>query len=129
MARVLFILVLTGIAMVAAAQETDLTEEAGFPQQMSAQDLQHTCGASGLSDTGRQRRRYCVGFISGVEEGVRILKQQHRLELSVCLPEQVSGRALTNVFLKHTADNPTQLKKPAAQAVIDALADKYPCTP
>lgn len=110
-----------------AAQEQAVEDETRFPQQMSAKDLQRTCASSSLSDTGRQRRRYCVGFISGVEEGVRVLHKQHMLEMSICLPEKVSGRTLTNVFLKHTTDNPGQLERPAAQVVIDALSQTYPC--
>lgn len=110
-----------------AAQEEAVEEETRFPQQISAQVLQQTCASSSLSDAGRQRRRYCVGFISGVEEGVRVLHKQHMLEMSICLPDKISGRALTNVFLKHTTDNPGQLGKPAAQVVIDALSQTYPC--
>ena len=126
MFKPIVILTLLGTPPLATAQEIPV-DEPYFPQQMSAQHLQRTCASSSLSDTGRQRRRYCVGFISGVEEGVRVLHQQHRLELSICLPEKVSGRALTNVFLRHTTDNPGQLEKPAAQVVIDALSQTYPC--
>ena len=128
MTKPLIVLILLGNPLLALAQEVAVEEEAGFPQKMNAQDLQRTCAASSLSDTGRQRRRYCVGFISGVEEGVRVLHKQHMLEMSICLPDKVSGRTLTNVFLKHTTDNPDQLEKPAAQVVIDALSKNYPCT-
>jgi len=127
MIKHLFTLVLLGSPVMLAAQEEAVEEETGFPQQMSAQDLQRTCASSSLSDAGRQRRRYCVGFISGVEEGVRVLHRQHMLEMSICLPEKISGRDLTNVSLKHTTDNPGQLGKPAAQVVIDALSQTYPC--
>lgn len=128
MFKPLLVFILLGIPLLVTAGETAMEEETGFPQQMSAQDLQRACASSGLSDTGRQRRRYCVGFISGVEEGVRTLHKQHMLEMSICLPEKVSGRTLTNVFLKHTTDNPGQLEKSAAQVVIDALSQTYPCT-
>jgi L-rhamnose isomerase len=129
MIKRLFVLILLAIPLSVTAEETAVEEEFVFPQQMSALDLQRACASSSLSDAGRQRRRYCGGFISGVEEGVRVLHQQHMLEMSICLPEKVSGRALKNVFLKHTTDNPGQLEKPAAQVVIDALSQTYPCTP
>ena len=32
------------------------------------------CASSGLSRIGRERRRYCAGFVSGVEEAVRLLR-------------------------------------------------------
>jgi hypothetical protein len=128
MCKPLLILILLGVPLLSKAQEAPVDVETRFPQQMSAQDLQRACASSSLSDTGRQRRRYCVGFISGVEEGVRILHKQHMLEMSICLPEKASGRALTNVFLKHTIGNPEQLERPAAQVVVDALTKNYPCS-
>lgn len=129
MIKPLLVLILLGIPVsVTAQEEGDAEEEIRFPQQISARDLQSTCASSSLSNTGRQRRRYCIGFISGVEEGVRILHMQHMLELAICLPEKASGRALTNVFIKYTTDHPGQLEKPAAQVVIDALTRAYPCS-
>ena len=127
MIKPIYLTILLGFPLSVAAQELVVEDETRFPQQMSAKDLQRACASSSLSDTGRQRRRYCVGFISGVEEGVRVLHKQHMLEMSICLPEKVSGRTLTNVFLKHTTDNPGQLERPAAQVVIDALSQTYPC--
>lgn len=129
MIKPLLVLILFGLPVsVTAQEEGGAEEEIRFPQQLSARDLQSTCASSSLSNTGRQRRRYCIGFISGVEEGVRILHLQHMLELAICLPEKASGRTLTNVFLKHTTDHPGELEKPAAQVVIDALTKAYPCS-
>jgi Rap1a immunity proteins len=128
MTKRLFVLILLWLPLLVIAHEEVAEEEIRFPQQMSARDLQQACASSTLGNTGRQRRRYCAGFISGVEEGVRILHMQHMLEMSICLPEKASSRTLTNIFLKHTMDNPEQLGKPAAQIVIDALTQAYPCT-
>lgn len=102
-------------------------DEPVFPQQMSAKDLRVACASSALTQVGQKRRRYCTGFISGVEEGVRVLQLQHRTEPSICLPESVSGRDLTEVFLRHAAAEPSRLGQPAASVVIDALANSYPC--
>ena len=54
-----------------AAQEEGM--EPQFPQQQSAGDLLRACASSRLTSTGRERRRYCAGFVSGVEEAVRML--------------------------------------------------------
>lgn len=121
------VLLLLAAPVLAAAQEVVVDEENQFPQQMSAKDLQRSCASSSLSSTGRQLRRYCTGFISGVEEGVRTLQNQHMLETSICLPEKVSGRALTSTSLKYMTNHPEQLAQPAAQVVIDALSQAYPC--
>ena len=121
------VLVLLGAPLLVAAEEAAVDEENQFPQQMSARDLQRSCASSNLSGAGRQQRRYCTGFISGVEEGVRTLQNQHMLEMSICLPEKVSGRSLTSAFLKYASNHPKQLEQPASQVVIDALSQAYPC--
>ena len=56
-------------ALIAEDRETDM--EARYPQQMSARNLLVTCASSSVTRIGRERRRYCAGFVSGVEEGVR----------------------------------------------------------
>ena len=43
-----------------------------FPQQLTASDLLTYCSSSSLTDLGRKRQRYCWGFISGVEETIRL---------------------------------------------------------
>jgi len=120
-------LLLFGLPMFATAQEPAIDEETRFPQQLSAAELQHACAASALSDVGRQRRRFCTGFISGVEEGVRILQLQHRMEPSICMPHRVSSRVLNEVFVKYTAQRQQSLKRPAAEVVLEAFALEYPC--
>jgi hypothetical protein len=49
------------------------TEEmvAEFPQQQTAHDLLTACASSSISNLGRCRRKYCAGFVSGVEEAIR----------------------------------------------------------
>lgn len=120
-------MILLAFPLLVLAQETAEEEESRFPQQLSASDLQRTCAASALSDVGRQRRRFCTGFISGVEEGVRILQLQHKMEPSICLPQRVSSRALNDVFLKYTANRQALLTRPAAEVVLEAFARAYPC--
>jgi hypothetical protein len=127
MLRELLLPILLLEPLLASAEAPALHEDNGSPQQLSAHDLQRACAASSLTETGRQRRRFCSGFISGVEEGVRILQMQHRMDKSVCLPPQVSTRALTNAFIDYTTRHPGQVGQPAAQLVIDALSQAYPC--
>jgi hypothetical protein len=42
-----------------------------FPQRLSARELLQACNSSALSQVGRERRRYCAGFISGAEGAAR----------------------------------------------------------
>lgn len=48
------------------------TNQPIFPQQLTARDLLTYCSSSSLTDLGRMRQRYCWGFISGVEETIRL---------------------------------------------------------
>jgi hypothetical protein len=115
------------LPMLALAQEPVTQEQTQFPQQMSASRLLEACASSALTRTGRERRRYCAGFVSGVEEAVRILQEQHRLEASVCLPEGVSAKALSDVFIRYSANRRQHMDKPAASVVLEALMDAWPC--
>jgi len=115
------------LPMLALAQEPVTQEQTQFPQQMSASRLLEACASSALTQTGRERRRYCAGFVSGVEEAVRILQEQHRLEASVCLPEGVSAKALSDVFIRYSANRQQHMDKPAAGIVLEALMDAWPC--
>ena len=74
----------------AAAQETEEMEPQ-FPQQQSARDLLVACASSRLTGTGRERRRYCSGFVSGVEEAERVLHPGGQVARTFCTPPDVSA--------------------------------------
>lgn len=115
------------LPMLAPAQEPVAQEQMQFPQQMSAGRLLEACASSSMTRTGRERQRYCAGFVSGVEETVRILQEQHKLEASVCLPTGVSAKALSDVFIRYSANRRQNMGKPAAAVVLEALKDAWPC--
>ena len=104
-----------------------LMETTPHPQQMSANDLLTACASSSLTDLGRRRREYCSGFVSGVEEGVRILQAQKNIEASVCAPKDVSAQALADVYRRYAARHRQQLDRPAAAVVLEALSKAFPC--
>jgi len=122
-----FIILYSLLPMLALAQESVTQEQTRFPQQMSAGRLLEACASSSMTRTGRERRTYCAGFVSGVEEAVRVLQDQHKLEASVCLPEGVSAKALSDVFIRYSANRRQYLDKPAAALVLEALTDAWPC--
>jgi len=112
-------------AIGARAQEAPM--EPQFPQQQSAGDLLRICAASRLSATGRERRRYCAGFVSGVEEALRLLQRERRSEYRVCTPPDVSASTLAEVYVKYGANHKGELPDPAAEVVLHAIVDAYPC--
>jgi len=100
-----------------------------FPQQMSAKDLMLLCASSSLTERGRLQRSYCNGFISGIEEGLRV----HRLGVSadlpatVCVPPGTSSRTMSDAFVRYASRKGVNLAQPAAALVIQALGDSYSC--
>lgn len=121
-----------GLLASAASLAQDPTQEPEkyFPQQMTAKDLSLYCASSSMTDRGRQRQKYCSGFVSGVEEAVRLLaKQSASSQFSkICLPQGKNGRQFTDVYVKYAVRKATDLKKPAALVVIEALKKEFPCT-
>lgn len=100
-----------------------------FPQQLTAQDLLTYCSSSSLTSVGRQRQRYCWGFISGVEETIRLtLRASGQSEaLKICAPKGASSRKLAKAYTKYAGHRDADLTLPAAQIAIKALANAYAC--
>jgi len=122
------ILSLALFASVSTAQQGGQEEmEPQFPQQQSAGYLLNACASSRLTSVGRERRRYCAGFVSGVEETMRHLNLSGKSELRLCTPGSVTASALADAFVKYGAGHEGELKAPAAEVVLHALAEAYPC--
>jgi len=112
----------------AASQEAQETEVV-FPQQMNANDLLTLCASSSLTTKGRSRRKYCDGFVSGIEEGMRLYRLRYRIEsaAAICVPEGTTARVMTQTFLRHASSKGVDLSQPAAAVVLTALHDGFPC--
>jgi hypothetical protein len=100
-----------------------------FPQQMDAKELLLLCASSALTSNGRLRRRYCDGFVSGVEEGLRVHHQRFPSQIpkTVCVPVGTNSRAMSEAFVTYASRNGVELGKPAAAVVIDALEASFQC--
>lgn len=111
-------------------QAEGTTDQPIFPQQLTARDLLTACAASSLTDFGRTRQRYCWGFISGVEEAIRLPLQvtEKKSTQTICVPTGVSSRILAKSYISYAAARDANLDRPAAQVVIEALSKTYPCS-
>ena len=100
-----------------------------FPQQMNARQLMTFCASSALTAKGRIRRRYCDGFVSGIEEGIRLYKFTYPTESkgAVCVPEGTSSRMLSQAFVQHATSKGVNLDQPAAAVVLEALQRRFAC--
>lgn len=124
----LFVLI-AALATPAGAQEPGDEPDTYFPQQLSTRDLLLACASSSLTATGRLRKRYCLGFVSGVEEAVRLqqLRDPTKTRSLFCVPAGTTARALTDVFVRHASGPDVDLDRPSASVVLEALAQGYPC--
>jgi len=125
----LFFLFIAAIAVSAGAQGPSEEPEKYFPQQLSSRDLLTACVSSSLTATGRLRQRYCLGFVSGVEEAVRLLRlrDSSTAHAPFCVPSGTTARELANVFIRHASVSGKDLERPSASVVLDALAKQFPC--
>ncbi|MGD2113079.1 MAG: Rap1a/Tai family immunity protein [Gammaproteobacteria bacterium] len=110
------------------SQEQPAAAEIDFPQQISAQDLLLRCNASALTGVGRERRRYCAGFISGIEEAARLLHARGEVAgRDICIPSGTSAARLAGAYRRYAAQNPALLARPAAEVALRALQGAFPC--
>ena len=103
--------------------------EPQFPQQQRAADLLQACASSRLTSIGRERRRYCSGFVSGVEETIRVLGLSGETDSRVSTPTRGTATELAASYVRYGAGHKGELQDPAASMVIHALEAAYPCPP
>ncbi|WP_426415678.1 Rap1a/Tai family immunity protein [Aestuariirhabdus sp. LZHN29] len=104
----------------------ELESETFFPQQMDAGQLLMQCSSSSMTPSGRKRQRYCDGFVSGVEETLRLADQRHN-KTTLCVKAGVKARELSKAYVSYANSHKTDLEKPAAAVVMDALNASFPC--
>ena len=113
------------VAAAAVAQEGAGDGEVYFPERLTAQELLAHCLSSSLTDRGRQRQKYCWGFISGVEEALRLSPGPGTPPF--CVPAAETSRNLAQAYIRYAGRRTTDLTRPAARTVIEALGAQYPC--
>ena len=108
--------------------DTDATQPI-FPQQLTAHDLLTYCSSSSMTAVGRQRQRYCWGFISGVEEAIRLTLHVsgQPIALKICVPKGISSQNMARAYIRYAGRRGANLARPAAQIVIEALSSSYSC--
>lgn len=100
-----------------------------FPQQLSARVLMTYCASSSITDRGRQRQRYCAGFVSGVEESMRLLGAGPAQGgyPTLCAPANMTARHFQQAYIRYASRRDTNLDRPAVLVVAEALQAAFPC--
>lgn len=126
--RALLALLLLYTASGLQAEEPPTATETVFPEQLGAQDLLSRCNASALTGLGRERRRYCAGFLSGIEEAVHLLQAAgDAASRAVCMPAGTSDSQLAGIYSRFAGQNPSLMELPAAEVALRALQNTFPC--
>lgn len=127
----LFIAIAIAIAMLMLmdANAQVATEEMlpEFPQQQTARDLLTACASSSISNLGRARRKYCAGFVSGVEEAIRFKSQLLGADSRICPSTGITAQQFADAYIRYANANAKELDKPAVEVVFDALKQAFPC--
>jgi len=124
------LIVITGLLIGGFAWANQESEPAQqyFPQQITAKKLLVYCASSAMTKAGRERRQYCAGFVSGVEESVRLLGgNASESAPRICVPEGASARKIAEGYIDYALPRQGSMDQPAAAVVIEALRDNYPC--
>jgi len=116
------------IPVTSSAQGTSQDAETEYPQRVRAGTLLSACTSSALTAEERERRRYCAAFISGIEEGVRLLEHARGEKSTVCPSTWVTSRGLVDAYMNYAAKHRDKMHEPAASLVLDALREAYPCS-
>lgn len=126
--RILMLLLGMSTMMSLSAQQGGANELEYFPQQLTAGRLLYYCAGSALTNSGRERVKTCAGFISGVEEGVRLLEARKLLTSpsGICVPKGTSSSRFAETYRRHAAKR-TDEEEPAAAVVLEVLRQAYPC--
>jgi hypothetical protein len=122
----LLLLILSSATVAGWAQEPESPDPPVPPVKESAGGLLKACAASSLTPRGRLRLRYCYGYLTGVEETMRVLMKTQDV---LCPPPAITTRELARVYVSYASVRSDSLHLPAVTMVARALRDRFPCRP
>ena len=74
-----------------------------------------------------QDQSYCGGFGQGVYDGYLQMVNPKKMRQTICIPQDAKDPGIVEAFIKWTEANPNYNSKPAAEAVLNFLDQRYPC--
>jgi len=124
-----YVVILALLSVPPAVAETTAESETYLPHRLTGNDLLTACSSSTLTHRGRRKTSYCHGFVSGVEEGIRLWGSNYSTEFSqpFCVPPGTTSREMARAYVKYASGKNRNLGKPAVLVTIAALKNSYPC--
>lgn len=124
--RLVALVLMTVMVFSLNAEESEQADDSYLPQRLTASELLEACTASSMTDLGRRKQRFCRGFVSGVEEAIRLYGKQSE-NAGFCVPAEATSSQLARAYVKYVSRKQPDLKNPASLIVVDALASEFPC--
>ncbi|MGA9040314.1 MAG: Rap1a/Tai family immunity protein [Terriglobales bacterium] len=111
----LVILFLAALAQTSTFAQNRFTENGKTFSQDGSQMVAN-CMAKGAT----MEAMLCGGYVEGIAD---LLSDK-----GVCIPPELEGKQLVDVFLKYVKNHQDKLHGPASRIVADALKDGYSCS-
>lgn len=100
-------------------------------KNVTAADIRAACSKYNrpnfLNRERTARRAMCNGFFFGVASTAAILRRDHRLRSPYCFPVSISTEQVTKIFMQWSEDKRDLSAYLAAEGVLKALDEVYPC--
>lgn len=77
--------------------------------------------------TNERDQGYCGGFGQGVYDGYLQMSNPKKTRQSICIPEDAKDPGIVEAFILWTETHPEFDQKPASEAVLNFLDQRYPC--
>jgi hypothetical protein len=74
-----------------------------------------------------QDQGYCGGFGQGVYDGYLQMVHPKKMRQTICIPQDSKDPGIVEAFIQWTEANPKYNNKPASEAVLNFLDQRYPC--
>jgi Rap1a immunity proteins len=74
-----------------------------------------------------QDQGYCGGFGQGVYDGYLQMVHPKKDRQTICIPQEAKDPGIVEAFLKWAEANPKFSNRPASEAVLNFLDQRYPC--
>jgi hypothetical protein len=80
-----------------------------------------------LSPSDMRDAEWCLGYVSGIDDGIEIASGTRNTARPYCIPEGVTTGQGVRVVVKWLSDHPDKLHNTGRILVVASLADAFPC--
>lgn len=72
-------------------------------------------------------RSLCASYLGGIADATELLAGAGLMTKLICMPADISGDRLQEIFVEYANDNPGELDEVGSATVIAAFLGAFPC--